>query len=88
MSMCGALFGTQQLTSLIRKPGWPRCSVCPFPGSQSWPWLSVPTGLYTRLEEVTVCNPNDLNTDCYGSDPNFNTLYTVNEVTGDFTRIG
>jgi hypothetical protein len=40
------------------------------------------------LYAVGGCNPN-ANFECTpGSDPNYNSLYTVNEATGAFTRVG
>jgi len=45
----------------------------------------APNGI---LYAVGDCNP-DKNFECTpGSDPNYNSLYTVNEATGAFTRVG
>jgi hypothetical protein len=89
MSMCGPLFGNQQLTSFDTKTGLATLFGVPVPGLAVMAMAFGPDG---TLYAVGGCypngNPNDLNTDCSSSDPNFNTLYTVNEVTGVFTRIG
>jgi hypothetical protein len=89
MSMCGPLFGNQQLTSFDTKTGLATLFGVPVPGLAVMAMAFGPDG---TLYAVGGCypngNPNDLNTDCSSSDPNFNTLYTVNEVTGEFTRIG
>jgi hypothetical protein len=89
LSMCGKLFGTQQLTSFDTKTGLATLFGVPVPGFAVMAMAFGPDG---TLYAVGGCypngDPNDLNTDCSGSDPNFNSLYTVNEVTGAFTRIG
>jgi outer membrane protein assembly factor BamB len=89
LSMCGKLFGAQQLTSFDTKTGLATLFGVPVPGLAVMAMAFGPDG---TLYAVGGCypngDPNDLNTDCSGSDPNFNALYTVNEVTGAFTRIG
>ena len=89
LSMCGKLFGIQQLTSFDTKTGLATLFGVPVPGLAVMAMAFGPDG---TLYAVGGCypngDPNDLNTDCSGSDPNFNALYTVNEVTGAFTRIG
>jgi len=89
VSMCGPLFGNQQLTSLDTKTGLGTLFGVPVPGLAVMAMAFGPDG---TLYAVGGCypngNPNDLNTDCSRSDPNFNSLYTVNVVTGAFTRVG
>ena len=88
-SMCGALFGTQQLTRFDTKTGLATLFGVPVPGLAVMAMAFGPDG---TLYAVGGCypngDPNDLNTDCSGSNPNFNSLYRVNEFTGAFTRIG
>jgi hypothetical protein len=89
MSMCGALFGNQQLTTFDTKTGLATLFGVPVPGLSVMAMAFGPDG---TLYAVGGCypngNPNDLNTDCSSSNPNFNSLYTVNVVTGAFTRVG
>jgi hypothetical protein len=88
-SMCGKLFGTQQLASINTKTGLATLFGVPVPGLAVMAMAFGPDGTLYAVGGCTPNgNPNDLNTDCSSSDPNFNTLYTVNEVTGEFTRIG
>jgi hypothetical protein len=89
MSMCGPLFGNQQLTSFDTKTGRATLFGVPVPGLAVMAMAFGPDGTLYAVGGCTPNgNPNDLNTDCSSSNPNFNTLYTVNEVTGEFTRIG
>jgi hypothetical protein len=89
LSMCGKLFGIQQLTSFDTKTGQATLFGVPVPGLAVMAMAFGPDGILYAVGGCTPNgNPNDLNTDCSGSNPNFNTLYTVNEVTGAFTRIG
>jgi hypothetical protein len=89
MSMCGPLFGNQQLTSFDTKTGLATLFGVPVPGLAIMAMAFGPDG---TLYAVGGCypngNPNDLNTDCSSSNPNFNSFYTVNVVTGAFTRAG
>ena len=89
MSMCGALFGNQQLTTFDTKTGLATPFGVPVPGLSVMAMAFGPDG---TLYAVGGCypngNPNDLNTDCSSSNPNFNSFYTVNVVTGAFTRAG
>ena len=89
MSMCGTLLGNQQLTTFDTKTGLATRFGAPVSGLAVMAMAFGPDG---TLYAVGGCypngNPNDLNTDCNSANPNFNTLYTVNEVTGEFTRIG
>jgi len=89
VSMCGPLFGNQQLTSLDTKTGLGTLFGAPVPGLAVMAMAYGPDG---TLYAVGGCypngNPNDLNTDCSSSNSNFNSLYTVNVATGAFTRVG
>ena len=89
VSMCGKLFGIQQLASFDTKTGLATLFGVPVPGLAVMAMAFGPDGTLYAVGGCTPNgNPNDKNTDCSSSDPNFNTLYTVNEVTGEFTRIG
>ena len=89
VSMCGQLLGTQRLTSFDKKTGLATLFGVPVPGFGVMAMAYSPGGTLYAVGGCTPNgDPNDLNTDCSGSNPNFNTLYTVNEVTGEFTRIG
>jgi hypothetical protein len=90
MSMCGPLFGNQQLTSFDTKTGLATLFGVPVPGLAIMAMAFGPDG---TLYAVGGCypngNPNDLNTDCApGSNQNYNSLYTVNVVTGEATLVG
>jgi hypothetical protein len=88
-SMCGKLFGTQQLASINTKTGLATLFGVPVPGLAVMAMAFGPDGTLYAVGGCTPNgNPNDLNTDCSSSDPNFNTLYTVNETTGAVTRVG
>ena len=84
-SMCGPLFGTQQLATIDPTTGRANLFGVEVPG------LTVMAMAFARdgtLYAVGDCNPN-ANFECTpGSDPNYNSLYTVNEATGAFTRVG
>jgi hypothetical protein len=84
-SMCGPLFGNQQLAIIDPKTGRATLFGVAVPG------LAVMAMAYGRdgtLYAVGDCNP-DANFECTpGADPNYNSLYTVNEATGAFTRVG
>ena len=84
-SMCGPLFGNQQLATIDPTTGRATLFGAVVPG------LAVMAMAFARdgtLYAVGDCNPN-ANFECTpGSDPNYNSLYTVNEATGAFTRVG
>lgn len=88
LSMCGDLFGTQKLASIDTKTGLANPFGVPVPGLAIMAMAFAPNGI---LYAVGDCNPNGPNFECGpgpGSDPNYNSLYTVNEVTGAVTRVG
>jgi uncharacterized protein DUF6923 len=83
-SMCGPLFGTQQLATIDRKTGRANLFGVPVPG------LAVMAMGFARngtLYAVGDCNP-DANFECTPGSPNYNSLYRVNKATGAFTRVG
>jgi len=87
-SMCGPLFGAQQLATIDPKTGLANLFGVAVPGLSVMAIGFAPDG---TLYAVGDCNP-DVNFECNSSssppDPNFNSLYTVNEATGAFTRVG
>jgi hypothetical protein len=89
MSMCGKLFGNQQLTSFDTKTGLATLFGVPVPGLAI---MAMAFGRDGTLYVVGGCypngDPNNLNTDCNSAAPNFNSLYTVNVVTGAITLVG
>jgi hypothetical protein len=86
LSMCGVLFGTQQLASIDAKTGHGTLFGVPVPGLAIMAMAFGPNGV---LYAVGDCNPQGARTECGpGSDPNYNSLYTVNETTGAVTRVG
>ena len=87
-SMCGKLFGTQQLASINTKTGLATLFGVPVPGLAIMAMAFGPNGI---LYAVGDCNPNGPKFECGpgpASDPNYNSLYTVNETTGAVTRVG
>jgi len=87
-SMCGDLFGTQQLASIDTKTGLGIPFGAPVTGLAIMAMGFAPNG---TLYAVGDCNPNGPNFECGpgpGPDPNYNSLYTVDVVTGAVTRVG
>jgi hypothetical protein len=86
LSMCGNLFGNQQLASIDPKTGLANLFGEPISGLAVMAMSFAPNGI---LYAVGDCNPDPNFVNCTpGSDPNYNSLYTVNEATGAFTRVG
>jgi len=85
--MCGDLFGAQQLATIDPKTGLTSLFGVPVSGLAVMAMAFAPNGI---LYAVGDCNPNTKgNFECTpDSDPNYNSLYTVNEATGAFTRVG
>ena len=85
-SMCGSLFGAQQLATINQKTG--RAHLF----GVHVPRLAVMTLGFSRngtLYAVGDCNPAPVTFECTpGSDPTYNSLYKVDVRTGAFTRIG
>ena len=87
-SMCGNLFGTQQLATIDTKTGLGTLFGVPVPGLAIMAMTFGPDG---TLYAVGDCNPNGPNFECGpgpGPDPNYNSLYTVDPATGVVTRVG
>jgi DNA-binding beta-propeller fold protein YncE len=84
-SMCGVLFGTQRLATIDPNTGLATLLGVSVPGLSVMALAFAPNGI---LYAVGDCN----RTASFGctpdSDPNYNSLYTVNEATGAFTRVG
>jgi hypothetical protein len=84
--MCGNLFGAQQLATFNPRTGLATLFGIPVSGLAVMAMAFGPNGI---LYAVGDCNPDPNFVDCTpGSDPNYNSLYTVNEATGAFTRVG
>ena len=87
-SMCGNLFGVQQLATIDTKTGQGTLFGMPVPGLAIMAMAFAPNG---TLYAVGDCNPNGANFECGPGavpDPNYNSLYTVNQITGAVTRVG
>jgi hypothetical protein len=85
-SMCGPLFGAQQLATIDRKTGLAHLF------GERVDGLAVMAMTFDRngtLYAVGGCNPDPATFECTpGSDPTYNSLYKVDVGTGAFTRIG
>jgi hypothetical protein len=85
-SMCGNLFGDQQLATIDHKTGRANLFGVTVPGLAVMAMTFGPDG---TLYAVGDCNPNPTSFECTpGSDPNYNSLYKIDPTTGVFTRIG
>jgi hypothetical protein len=83
-SMCGPLFGAQQLATINQKTGRARLFGVRVPGLAV---MALAFGANGALYAVGDCNPAPVTFECTpGKD--FNSLYQVNVTTGAFTRIG
>ena len=85
--MCGVLFGTQRLATIDPNTGLATLLGVPVPGLSVMALAFAPNGI---LYAVGDCNPNTKgNFECTpDSDPNYNSLYTVNTATGAVSRVG
>jgi Repeat of unknown function (DUF6923) len=83
-SMCGPLFGAQQLATINQKTGRAHLFGVPVPGLAV---MAMAFGRNGTLYAVGDCNPDPKTFECI-PDKDFNALYTVNVRTGAFTRIG
>ncbi|HEY1003591.1 MAG TPA: hypothetical protein VGD83_28510, partial [Streptosporangiaceae bacterium] len=85
-SMCGPLFGAQQLATIDQKTGRAHLFGVPVPGLAV---MAMAFGRNGTLYAAGDCNPAPTTFECTpGSDPAYNSLYKVNVRTGKFTRIG
>jgi DNA-binding beta-propeller fold protein YncE len=88
-SVCGPLFGAQQLATIDLKTGHANVFGVPTPGLAV---MSIAFGPDGKLYAVGDCNPDFSNPAVpacvQGSDPNFNSFYTIDVSTGAFSRIG
>jgi Repeat of unknown function (DUF6923) len=85
-SMCGPLFGDQQLATIDQKTGRADLFGVPVPGLAVMAMGFGPDG---TLYAVGDCNPDPTTFECTpGSDPTYNSLYKIDVRTGKFTRIG
>jgi hypothetical protein len=85
-SMCGALFGAQQLATINRKTGRAHLFGVPVSGLAV---MAMAFGRNRTLYAVGGCNPDPTTFECTpDSDTTYNSLYKVNVRTGAFTRIG
>jgi hypothetical protein len=83
-SMCGPLFGAQQLATINQKTGRATLFGVRVPGLAV---MALAFGANGTLYAVGDCNPDPKTFECI-PDKDFNALYTVNVRTGAFTRIG
>jgi DNA-binding beta-propeller fold protein YncE len=85
-SMCGVLFGTQYLATINQRTGAATQVGVTVSGLAVMAIAFAPNG---TLYAVGDCNFSSVTMDCSpDSDPNYNSLYTVNVTTGAFTRVG
>jgi hypothetical protein len=85
-SMCGPLFGAQQLATIDQKTGRAHLFGVPVDGLAV---MAMAFGRNGTLYAVGGCNPDPTTFECTpGSDPTYNSLYKVDVGTGAFTRIG
>jgi hypothetical protein len=87
-STCGPLFGNQQLATIDPKTGQANLFGSPVSGLSVMAMTFAPDG---TLYAVGDCNPDpnfECNTSLSPPDPDYNSLYTVNVMTGAFTRVG
>ncbi len=85
-SMCGAMWGGQQLATIDPETGRANLFGAAVPGLAVMALDFAPNG---TLYAVGDCNPAQTNHECTpGSDPTYNSLYTVDVKTGSFTRVG
>jgi len=85
-SMCGPLFGAQRLTTIDLTTGRATEFGTPVNGLSVMAMAFGPNG---TLYAVGDCNLNPTTFECgAGTDPTYNSLYTVDVTTGAFTRVG
>jgi outer membrane protein assembly factor BamB len=84
-SMCGPLFGAQQLATIDQQTGRAHLFGVPVPGLAV---MAMAFGRNGTLYAVGDCNPAPVTFECTPGPATYNSLYTVNVRTGAFTRIG
>jgi hypothetical protein len=84
-SMCGPLFGAQQLATIDQKTGRAHLFGVPVRGLAV---MAMAFGRNGTLYAVGDCNPNPTTFECTPGPAAYNSLYKVNKRTGAFTRIG
>ena len=84
-SMCGPLFGAQQLATINKKTGRAHLFGVPVPGLAV---MAMTFGRHGTLYAVGDCNPAPVTFECTPGPATYNSLYKVNKRTGAFTRIG
>jgi hypothetical protein len=85
-SMCGSLFGAQQLATIDQNTGRANLFGVSVPGLAVMAMAFGPNG---TLYAVGGCSPDPITFECTpGLDPNYNSLYKVDPRTGAFTLIG
>jgi hypothetical protein len=84
-SMCGPLFGAQQLATIDQKTGRAHLFGVPVPGLAV---MAMAFGRNGTLYAVGDCNPAPVTFECTPGPATYNSLYKVNKRTGVFTRIG
>jgi len=85
-SMCGPLFGAQQLTTIDLATGHATLFGTPVNGLAVMAMTFAPDG---TLYAVGNCDFDPSTSDCGApGDPNYNSLYKVDVTTGAFTRVG
>ena len=84
-SMCGPLFGAQQLATINQKTGRARLFGVPVPGLAV---MAMAFGRNGTLYAVGDCNPAPTTFECTPGPRTYNSLYKIDVRTGAFTRIG
>ena len=85
-SMCGPLFGAQQLATIDLTTGHATLFGTPVPGLAV---MAITFGPDGTLYAVGDCSPGGPTFECgAGGDATYNSLYTVDVTTGAFTRVG
>ena len=84
-SMCGPLFGAQQLATINQKTGRAQLFGVHVPGLAVMTMAFGPDG---TLYAAGDCNPDPATFECTPGPADYNSLYKVDVRTGAFTRIG
>ena len=88
-SVCGPLFGAQQLATIDLTTGHANVFGVPTPGLAVMELTFGPDGTLYAIGDCNLDSSNPAVPACVqGNDPNFNSLYTINVATGAFSRVG